>query len=83
MLLAMRPFVFCMFPLIAVDLTVYNMTVTGEYDSFVRSYTRPYTVDLKLQASSQHYRIVENTDDWVNYEVWYFYSSTEQSGRSH
>ena len=68
----------------AVDITISNVAMlgAGPYTNLVRSYNVPYnvTVELSIATPAGEYSVVENTEDWVNFELLYFFSATEQTG---
>ena len=66
------------------DITISSSTMlgAGPYTNLVRSYNVPYnvTVELSIAAPAGEYSVVENTEDWVNFELMYFFSATDQAG---
>ena len=67
----------------AVDITISSVTMlgAGPYTNLVRSYNVPYnvTVELNIATSAVEYGVVENSEDWVNFEVLYFFAATDLS----
>ena len=61
-------------------LTSSTMHGAGDYSTLVRSYNVLYAVTLDLDIVSGTYEIVNNTEDWVNFQVQYFYSATDVTG---
>ena len=62
------------------DITISNATMlgAGPYTNLVRSYNVPYNVRVELSiATPGDYSVVENTEDWVNFELLYFFAATE------
>ena len=66
------------------DITISGSTMlgAGPYTNLVRSYNVPYnvTVELSIATPAGEYSVVENTEDWVNFELMYFFSATDQAG---
>ena len=62
------------------ELTSSTMHGAGGYSTLVRSYNVLYAVDLELDIVPGTYEIVENTEDFVNFQVQYFYSATDVTG---
>ena len=56
------------------------MLGAGPYTNLVRSYNVPYSVTVELTAASGTYSVAENAEDWVNFEVLYFFSASGVSG---
>ena len=56
------------------------MLGAGPYTSVVRSYTVPYVFTVKLRDERGDYQVVENAEDWVNFEVYFFWSSVAVTG---
>ena len=67
----------------AVDITISSSTMlgAGPYTNLVRSYNVPYNVTVELSiATAGGYSVVENTEDWVNFELLYFFSAIDRNG---
>ena len=67
----------------AVDITISNVTMlgAGPYTNLVRSYNVPYNVTVELSiATAGGYSVVESTEDWVNFELLYFFSAIDRNG---
>ena len=66
----------------AVDITISSSTMVGAgpYTNLVRSYNVPYNVTVELRVASGTNNVVENAEDWVNFELLYFFSATLQTG---
>ena len=66
----------------AVDITIDSSTMigAGPYTDLVRSYNVPYNVTVALQVASGSRSVAENAEDWVNFELMYFFSATDQTG---
>ena len=66
----------------AVDITIDSSTMVGAgpYTDLVRSYNVPYNVTVALQVASGSRSVAENAEDWVNFELMYFFSATDQTG---
>ena len=66
------------------DITISSSTMlgAGPYTNLVRSYNVPYnvTVELSIATPAGEYSVAENTEDWVNFELMYFFSATDQTG---
>ena len=68
------------------DITISSVTMlgAGPYTNLVRSYNVPYNVTVELSiATAGDYSVVENTEDWVNFEILYFFAEfdrTDQTG---
>ena len=58
------------------------MLGAGPYTNLVRSYNVPYnvTVELSMATAAGEYSVVENAEDWVNFELVYFFSAIDQAG---
>ena len=56
------------------------MVGAGPYTNLVRSYNVPYNVTVELRVASGTNNVVENAEDWVNFELLYFFSATLQTG---
>ena len=57
------------------------MLGAGPYTNLVRSYNVPYNVTVELSITTAgEYSVVENTEDWVNFELLYFFRATDQKG---
>ena len=66
----------------AVDITISSSTMlgAGPYTNLVRSYNVPYNVTVELSSVTGTYSVAANTEDWVNFEVLYFFSASGLSG---
>ena len=66
----------------AVDITISSVTMlgAGPYTNLVRSYNVPYNVTVELTVVSGTYSVAENTEDWVNFELLYFFSAIDRNG---
>ena len=65
------------------DISISSVTMlgAGPYTNLVRSYNVPYNVTVELSITTAgEYSVVENTEDWVNFELLYFFSATDLSG---
>ena len=64
------------------DITISSVTMlgAGPYTNLVRSYNVPYNVTVELRVASGTNNVVENAEDWVNFELLYFFSATLQTG---
>ena len=66
------------------DITISSSTMlgAGPYTNLVRSYNVPYnvTVELSMATAAGEYSVVENAEDWVNFELVYFFSAIDQAG---
>ena len=56
------------------------MLGAGPYTNLVRSYNVPYNVTVALNVASGSYNVAENAEDWVNFELLYFFAATIQTG---
>ena len=68
------------------DISISSVTMlgAGPYTNLVRSYNVPYnvTVELSIATPAGDYSVVENTEDWVNFEVLYFFAEFDQTDQT-
>ena len=64
------------------DIVISSVTMlgAGPYTNLVRSYNVPYNVTVELTVVSGTYSVAENTEDWVNFELLYFFSAIDRNG---
>ena len=68
------------------DISISSVTMlgAGPYTNLVRSYNVPYnvTVELSIATPAGEYSVVENTDDWVIFELLYFFAEFDQTDQT-
>lgn len=65
----------------AVDVAIASSTLTGAHTSLIRSFPGPYSVSLELDALPGSYDVAANTEDWINFVAYFFFSASNQIGK--